>query len=42
MIIGSALVRTLFTDDLDEGLHDLGTLAGELVEGARGVRQAVR
>ncbi len=42
VIIGSALVRTLFTDDLDEGLHDLGTLAGELVEGARGVRQAVR
>lgn len=40
VIIGSALVRTLFADDPDEGLHDLDALARELVAGARGAGRA--
>lgn len=39
VIVGSALVRTLFDEDVERGLATLGTLAGELVGGVRGARE---
>ena len=38
VIIGSALVRTLFAEDIERGLRDLDGLARDLVAGARGTR----
>lgn len=42
VIIGSALVRTLFSEDLDRGLRDLDALAHELVAGAKGARRVAQ
>lgn len=38
VIVGSALVRTLFDEDLDRGLKALSALASELKAGVSGVR----
>jgi tryptophan synthase alpha chain len=38
VIVGSALVRTLFDVDTDRGLAELGRLARDLAQGVRGAR----
>ena len=38
MIVGSALVKTLFDDDGERGLRALGGLARELASGVKGAR----
>ena len=42
VIVGSALVRTLFNSNIDRGLAELETLAQELVVGVRGARRDPR
>jgi len=38
VIVGSALVKTLFDEDFDRGLKALGELASELKSGVTGAR----
>ena len=38
VIVGSALVKTLFDEDIDRGLKALGELATELKSGVSGAR----
>lgn len=42
VIVGSALVRTLFEPDTDRALRELEQLAGELVAGVRGASRGTR
>ena len=40
VIVGSALVRTLFSDDIGQALSDLAAVASDLASGVRGAWQA--